>query len=103
MAAPKYKEFVTNMFELHKEPFQKFMLLCQDYMTDRAKYSDEFNREGKEIKAICLEWEAKLCGRMERGKNSVYSQNLSEKYWEEVRKYFPCIDEVGMKVSRITS
>jgi hypothetical protein len=97
----KYRDYFNQMFELHKEPFQTFMLLCQDYMADRATYSEEFNRQGKEIKAIVTEWEQKLCGRMERGKNSVYSANVADKFWDEVRKYFPCIDEVGIKVSKV--
>lgn len=79
----------------------KFMLICQEYMADRPAHSEEFNREGKQIKIILDEYEAKLCGRMERGKNAVYSANLSEKYWDEIRKYFPCVDEIGMKVSKM--
>jgi hypothetical protein len=102
MATAKYKAYVDQMFALHREQFQKFMLLNQDYLANRDRFRDEFNKEGVPIKAICQEWEQKLCGRMERGKNGVYSGNLAEKYWDEVRKYFPCIDEVGVKVTKLT-
>lgn len=101
MATPKYKDYFNQMFDLHREQFTQFMLLCNDYMSDRAKYSEEFNKQGLVVKAIMTEWETKLCGRMERGKNSSYSANLSDKFWDESRKYFPCIDEVGIKVSKI--
>ena len=97
----KYKEYFNKMFELHREQFTQFMLVCQDYMSDREAHSEEFHRQGKEVKAIITEWEARLCGRMERGKNSVYSAKIAEKFWDEVRKYFPCIDEVGVKVTKL--
>lgn len=100
MATPKFREYFQKAFEDNREQFQLFMLTCQDYMSDRQKYSEEFNRQGKPVKHILDEAEARLCGRMERGKNAVYSANLSEKYWDEVRKYFPCIDEVGIKVTK---
>ena len=100
MATPKYKEYFQKAFDDNREQFHLFMLICQDYVNNRAEFSEEFNRQGKPIKQILDEVEARLCGRMERGKNAVYSANLSEKYWDEVRKYFPCIDEVGMKVSK---
>lgn len=100
MATPKYKDYFNQMFELHRDQFTQFMLLCHAYMADRPAYSEEFNRQGKPVKDIMVDWETKLCGRMERGKNSTYSANLSDKYWDEIRKYFPCIDEVGIKVTR---
>jgi hypothetical protein len=101
MATPKFKEYFDKSFADNREQFQLFMLTCQDYLQDRQKYSEEFNRQGQPIKVILLEVEARLCGRMERGKNAVYSANLSEKYWDEVRKYFPCIDEVGVKITKV--
>lgn len=101
MATPKYKEYFDKAFADHREQFQIFMLTCQDYMNNKAEYSDEFNRQGKEVKLILEDAEARLCGRMERGKNAVYSANLSEKFWDEARKYFPCIDEVGVKISHL--
>lgn len=97
----KYKDYFNEMFGLHREQFQAFMLLCQDYMADRAAYSEEFNRQGKGVKDIVSEWDRRLCARMERGRNGVYSANVSDKFWDEVRKYFPCIDEVGVKVTKI--
>ena len=101
MATAKYRDYFNQMFNQNREQFTQFMLLCQDYMADKATHSEEFNRQGKEVKAIVTEWETKLCGRMERGKNSVYSANIAEKFWDEVRKYFPCIDEVGVKVTKL--
>lgn len=101
MATPKYKEYFQSAFEENREMFQLFMLANQDYLSDRAKFSEEFNRQGAPVKAILDDAVMRLCGRMERGKNAVYSANLSDKFWEEARKYFPAIDEVGMKVTKL--
>lgn len=93
----KYKEFFNLMFEQNKEQFQKFMLLCQDYLKDKNKYSEQFHSEGREIRDIVEFWERKLCKQMENGNKSVYSTNLAEKFRLEVKKIFPCFDEIGVK------
>jgi hypothetical protein len=95
----KYKEFFNIMFEQNKEQFQKFMLLCQDYLKDRGKYKAQFDTEGREILDIVEFWERKLCKQMESGNKSVYSSNLSEKFRAEVKKIFPPFDEIGVKRS----
>lgn len=93
----KYKEFFKIMFEQNKEQFQKFMLLNQDYLKDKKKFKEQFDREGREVLDIVQFWERKLCKQMESGNKSVYSSNLADKFREEVKKIFPCIDEVGVK------
>jgi len=95
----KYKEFFNMMFEQNKEKFQKFMLLCQDYMSDKKKFKETFDREGREILDIVEFWERKLCKTMEGGNKAVYSSNLSDKFRAEVRKIFPAFDEIGVKKS----
>lgn len=97
----KYRDYFNQMFDQNREQFTQFMLTCQDYMQDRTAHAEQFNKQGQAVKAIMTEWEQKLCGRMERGKNAVYSANVAEKFWDEIRKYFPCIDEVGLKITRI--
>jgi hypothetical protein len=95
----KYKEFFNMMFEQNKEKFQKFMLLCQDYLKDKKKYKEEFDREGREVRDIVEFWERKLCKTMEGGNKAVYSSNLAEKFREEVKKIFPPFEEIGVKKS----
>jgi hypothetical protein len=46
-------------------------------------------------------WERKLCSGMEKGNNSVYSNKLADKFWNEVRAYFPNIDQVGLKIRKV--
>ncbi len=59
----------------------------------------KFNQVGFEVVDIVRFWERKLCAGMERGNHSVYSNKLADKFWGEVRKDFPKIDLVGVKVN----
>jgi hypothetical protein len=79
----------------------RFKLLHDDYARDRQTYKEQFDKEGAVVMAIIKDWERKLCGYMEKGGNAVFSSNLADKYWEEVRKYFPYIDQVGVKVRKV--
>lgn len=93
----KYKEFFKLMVDQNKEKFQKFMILSQDYLHDKHKFQEEFNREGKEIRDIVEFWERKLCKQMEGGNKAVYSTNLADKFRAEVKKIIPPYDEIGVK------
>jgi hypothetical protein len=93
----KYKEFFTLMVEQNREQFQKFMILCQDYIKDKKGFKEQFDREGREIRDIVEFWERKLCKQMEGGNKAVYSSNLADKFRAEVKKIFPVYDEIGVK------
>ena len=43
------------------------------------------------------DYDRKLCAQMGKGQYSKFSEQLSEKFWAEVRKIFPKIDFVGVK------
>ncbi|MGI5828187.1 MAG: hypothetical protein ACOX6V_04185 [Patescibacteria group bacterium] len=101
MAKAKYKQYFEEMFTQNRELFMRFKFLCDDYGKNKQKYKEQFDREGKIILEIVKDWEARLCGHMEKGDNAVFSSNLADKFWEEVRAYFPYIDMVGMKVRKI--
>jgi hypothetical protein len=95
----KYKEYFKMMVEQNRELFQKFMVLSTDYMQDKNRYKEQFDKEGREVLDVVEFWERKLCKHMEKGSNSVYSSNLSEKFRGEVKKIIPCFDEIGVKKS----
>jgi len=101
MAKAKYKEYFNQMFSENKELFLHFKLLCDDFGRDRATFKDQFDKEGKVVLEIIKEWESRLCGHMEKGDNAVFSSNLADKFWEEVRAYYPFIDLVGVKVRKV--
>ncbi|EKD64125.1 MAG: hypothetical protein ACD_51C00067G0002 [uncultured bacterium] len=93
---PKYKKYVSEMFDRNREKMMKFMLLNQDYGQNKKGLKEEFDREGKEIQVIVEEWLERLCKQMEKGKNSAYSAKLADKFLEELRKYFPYYNDIGI-------
>lgn len=100
MAKPKFKQYFENMFAENKNLFLQFKVIHDDYAKDR-KNKDEFDEVGKKVSEILKEWEGRLCGHMEKGANANYSANLAEKYWQEIRKYYPFIDHVGIKIRKV--
>ncbi|OGD69741.1 hypothetical protein A3A84_01050 [Candidatus Collierbacteria bacterium RIFCSPLOWO2_01_FULL_50_23] len=95
----KYKKYFQEMRGANQEAFKQFRKIHDLFATDRVRYQDDFNREGQKIMEIIQEWEKRLCSRMEGGKNSVYSANLSEKFRNEIRSEFPKIDLVGVRLT----
>jgi len=94
----KFRQYFNEMFEQNRDLFLRFKLLNDDFGRDRKKYQYEFNEVGKQVTNIIREWEGRLCGYMEKGKYSNYSQNLADKFWLEIRNYFPYVDWVGVKI-----
>ncbi len=87
------------MVSENQELFDDFKKVHDSFADNRMRYQEEFNTKGQIIMEIIQEWEKRLCSRMEGGKNSVYSTNLSEKFREEIKKIYPKIDLVGVKLS----
>lgn len=101
MAKARYKKIFEEIWEQNKELFQEFIILNNDYGDSerRKEVEDDFQKVGEEVKALLQEGENRLCGHMEKGVNRVFSSNLADKYWDEVRKYLKYIDMVGVKTS----
>jgi len=95
---PKYKKYVSEMFEQNREKMMKFMLLNQDYGQNKKGLKIQFDQEGKEVQEIVEDWMGRLCGQMEKGKNAAYSAKLADKFLEEIRKYFPYYNEIGITI-----
>lgn len=95
----KYKQYFKEMVSGNQEVFDQFKKIHDQFALDRMKHQDEFNRQGEAIMDIVRDWEKRLCSRMEGGKNGVYSANLSEKFKDEIRKVYPKIDLIGVRLS----
>lgn len=95
----KYKHYFQQMLEANQSVFTDFKKIHDLFAADQKTYQAEFNEKGEIIMEIIRDWEKRLCSRMEGGKNGVYSANLSEKFRAEVKKVFPKIDLVGVKLS----
>lgn len=94
----KYQKYFLEMINDRNEQFKHFKEIHDKYMQDPVIYQDEFNREGKLVVEIIREWERKLCSHSEKGQYGKYSQSLADKFWQEVRKNFPKIDFVGVRI-----
>ncbi len=102
MAQTKYKKIFEEIWNKDKELFQKFVLLNNDYDDPdrREELEEEFQKIGGKVKDMLQEGENELCRQMEKSEKRVFSSNVAEKYWDEVRKYFKYIDMVGVVTRR---
>lgn len=96
----KYKQYFQKMLADEKKVFESFRILHDKYALDEEKWQEEYNREGEKILEIVREYENRLCANTERGIYNKFSSNLAEKFQAEVRKNFPMIDHIGVKVSQ---
>jgi len=99
----KYQEYFKLMLENNKELFDKFKEIHDRYSLEKDSIQDEFNKIGSEVQAVIRAWEDKLCGRSEGSGYANYSGNLAQKFQDEVRRYFPFIDSVGIIVTKAPS
>ena len=101
--AAKYKDYFNQMFSENRDLFHQFMVISQQYSVDKSAHQVEFNRLGQTVTEIIRDWERRLCRQMEKGKNSVFSARLADKFWAEVRKFMPLIDLVGVEIIKADS
>lgn len=87
------------MLETHKDEFEEFRKVHDEYEKDEDAMQTKFNSEGEKIMEIVNEWENKLCKQSEKGGYGNFTTGLAEKFRGELRKDFPSIDYVGVTVS----
>lgn len=83
------------MLEEHKDFFEKFKILHDKYRDDQETYQSEFNTEGEKALEIIRRYEQSLLSKSTTSQYAKFSGNLSDKFMEAVRGYFPMIDFVG--------
>lgn len=93
----KYQRYFQEMMAKHQELFSEFKRLHDLYKADPQIYQEEYNDKGKIIVEIIREWEKRVCQQSERGQYGKFSAKLADKFWSEVRAYFPKIDFVGVR------
>jgi hypothetical protein len=92
----KYKQVFEEMVKKYEKEFDAFQELHDKYETDPKTWQDEFNKEGAKIMEIIRVYEDRLCGHMENTKNSTYSASLAEKFKNEIKRYLPKLDMIGV-------
>ena len=98
--AAKFKEYYERMVEMNKNAFEQFKQIHDEYGLNPENLQEKFNTEGEKILTIIRDWENKLCMQSEKAGFANYTTNLAEKFQEEVRKHFPEIVNVGLKVEK---
>lgn len=82
----------------NKELFDNFTNIHEAYVLNPQMNQAKFNQIGSEVLDVIREYERKLCGNMNAGKYGAFSSNLSQKFWDEMRKVFRKIDFIGAQV-----
>lgn len=95
----KYKEYFEMMLKDNKELFENFKDIHDHYTLQPQKYQKIFNDYGKEILEIVQEYENRLCSKSEGAGYGRFATNLSDKFREEVKKYLPKINSIGLKLN----
>ncbi len=90
----KYKKAFNEMLKDYNEFFAEFKKTCEKFETNPDDWGEKFNEQGVKVLRIVRRYENALCSRSENTGYGKFSENLSEKFWEEVRGYFPLIDRV---------
>jgi len=93
----EYQKAFQTMIEQNKEIFDRFKAVHDAYVLSPDLNKAKFNEVGREITDVIREYERRLCAQMGKGQFSKFTQNLSEKFWGEVRKVYPKIDFVGVQ------
>ena len=94
----QYKLFFEKMVSENKELFDNFSDIHREYMLDPHKWQKLFNEYGGEVVEIICDYERKLCATSEKGQFGKFSTTLSTRFWAEVKKVFPKIELVGVKI-----
>jgi len=84
----------------NKAAFADFDKVYHRYNLDQQANQEIFNREGEKIQEIFKKYENQLCGHSEKGIYGKFSANLAEKFWVLIRKKYPKIDFIGVKLSQ---
>jgi hypothetical protein len=98
MPQAKYQIYYQKMIDDNRPVFDQFAKIHQQFEQDEEKGGEAFHQLGKEVLDIIRDYDRRLCAAMGRGIYSVYSDKLSQKFWDLVREDFPKIDMVGVKI-----
>ncbi|MEK7521894.1 MAG: hypothetical protein AAB599_03815 [Patescibacteria group bacterium] len=97
--ATKYKKMVDEMLTTEKSLFDEFREVHNRYFLNPKQTQDEFNEKGRKVQEVIRKYENILCGRSENTGYGAYSSSLAQKFQDEIRKIFPKIDFIGVKIS----
>jgi hypothetical protein len=94
----QYQKFFQLMLDENKELFEQFQSIHEAYVLNPQLNQEKFNSIGRDVLDVIREYERKLCGNMNSGKYGAFSSNLSQKFWDHIRKVYRKIDFIGAAV-----
>lgn len=94
----KHQQYFQDMLETHQELFDEFKKIHDAYAEDPQTLQKDFNEKGQDVLRLIRKYENMLCGKSESGRYGKFSTKLSDKFWGEIRAYFPKIDFVGIHI-----
>lgn len=99
MPAPKFRQVLKDTYALHQDIFDALRPVHDEYSKNRRQLQEEFNRLGEPVMVVLKEAEQRLCRQTESGGYGQYSSKLADKFWAEVKKDWPFIEWIGVKIS----
>lgn len=93
----KYQTVFARMLDENKELFDNFTAVHAAFIVNPDANKARFNEVGREVLDVIREYERILCGKTESGQYGKFSSNLSQKFWDEIRKVYRKIDFVGIQ------
>lgn len=93
----KYKKQFQLMCEENKLLFDEFKKYHDILDLNNISVRNKFNELGQKVLRVVRRYENELCAKSENSGFGRYSENLSEKFWQEVRTYFPKIDNINIE------
>lgn len=81
----------------YEDFFMEFKKLHDSFKENPDDYRIAYNEMGQKILRIIRRYDDELCSKSENSGYGKFSENLSEKFWEEVRSTFPLIDQVELQ------
>ncbi len=100
MAKTKSQQVYELLKQNQVAVYGDFVRIHAAFAQNPDQNRQQFNRIGRDFVSLVRTYERRLCGGMERTNNSIFSNQVSEKYWSLVRQEFPLIDQVGLVVSK---
>ncbi len=95
--AAKYQKVFKQMIEENSTLFGEFKKLHDEFSDNKEELEEEFNQTGTKVLRVIRRYEDALCSKSENTGFGKFSENLSEKFWEEIRAVFPHIDAVKQR------
>lgn len=101
MAKTKYQQYYELLVQNNRTLLAQFKPVHDRLAAGDNSATNDFHRLGRDVLDAIRSYERRLCSGMERTNNSVYSNQVAEKYWQLIRKDYPLIDQVGVTTRQV--